>query len=98
MEACYGGTGVMERSCALARGKDINSTHPHTCSRYRSQTCACISNGSLPYLIGYVSPPVLYLTYIAKSTTVPAQPRFNVTGHNMYVKKAQPFISTPPRH
>jgi hypothetical protein len=23
-EACYGGTGVMERSCAVARGKDIN--------------------------------------------------------------------------
>jgi hypothetical protein len=25
MEACYGGTGVMERSCAMARGKDINN-------------------------------------------------------------------------
>jgi hypothetical protein len=25
MEACYGGTDVMERSCAVARGKDINS-------------------------------------------------------------------------
>ena len=24
MEACYGGTGVMERPCAVARGKDIN--------------------------------------------------------------------------
>jgi hypothetical protein len=24
MEACYGGTDVMERSCAVARGKDIN--------------------------------------------------------------------------
>jgi hypothetical protein len=24
-EACYGGTDVMERSCAVARGKDINS-------------------------------------------------------------------------
>jgi hypothetical protein len=24
MEACYGGTGVMERPCAMARGKDIN--------------------------------------------------------------------------
>jgi hypothetical protein len=24
MEACYGGTDVMERSCAAARGKDIN--------------------------------------------------------------------------
>jgi hypothetical protein len=24
MEACYGGTDVMERSCAMARGKDIN--------------------------------------------------------------------------
>jgi hypothetical protein len=23
-EACYGGTGVMERPCAVARGKDIN--------------------------------------------------------------------------
>jgi hypothetical protein len=30
MEACYGGTDVMERSCAVARGIDINnniSTH-----------------------------------------------------------------------
>jgi hypothetical protein len=25
MEACYGGTGVMERSCAVARGIDINT-------------------------------------------------------------------------
>jgi hypothetical protein len=25
MEACHGGTGVMERSCAMARGKDINN-------------------------------------------------------------------------
>jgi hypothetical protein len=25
MEACYGGTDVMERFCAVARGKDINS-------------------------------------------------------------------------
>jgi hypothetical protein len=24
METCYGGTDVMERSCAMARGKDIN--------------------------------------------------------------------------
>ena len=23
--ACYGGTDVMERSCAVARGKDINT-------------------------------------------------------------------------
>jgi hypothetical protein len=33
--------------------------------------------------LGYVSPPVLYFTYIAKSTTVLAQPRFNMTGNNM---------------
>jgi hypothetical protein len=25
MEACYGGTDVMERPCAMARGKDINN-------------------------------------------------------------------------
>jgi hypothetical protein len=25
MEACYGGTGVVERSCAVARGIDINT-------------------------------------------------------------------------
>jgi hypothetical protein len=28
MEACYGGTDVMERSCAVARGKDINFPPP----------------------------------------------------------------------
>ena len=27
MEACYGGTDVMERSCAVARGIDINRHH-----------------------------------------------------------------------
>jgi hypothetical protein len=27
MGACYGGTDVMERPCAMARGKDINSSH-----------------------------------------------------------------------
>jgi hypothetical protein len=27
MEACYGGTDVMERSCAVARGIDINSAY-----------------------------------------------------------------------
>jgi hypothetical protein len=26
MEACYGGTDVMERSCAVARGIDINNS------------------------------------------------------------------------
>jgi hypothetical protein len=33
--------------------------------------------------LGHVSPPALYFTYIAKSTTVSVQPRFNVTGHNI---------------
>jgi hypothetical protein len=28
MEACYGGTDVMERSCAVARGIDINIRIP----------------------------------------------------------------------
>jgi hypothetical protein len=28
MEACYGGTDVMERSCAVARGIDINTPPP----------------------------------------------------------------------
>jgi hypothetical protein len=27
MEACYGGTDVMERSCAVARGIDTNTIH-----------------------------------------------------------------------
>ena len=27
--ACYGGTDVMERSCAVARGKDINTLFLH---------------------------------------------------------------------
>jgi hypothetical protein len=29
MEACYGGTDVMERSCAVARGIDINTVLLH---------------------------------------------------------------------
>jgi hypothetical protein len=28
MKACCGGTDVMERSCAMARGKDINNQQP----------------------------------------------------------------------
>jgi hypothetical protein len=35
------------------------------------------------HTLGYVSPPVLHFTYIAKSATVLAQPRFNITGHNV---------------
>jgi hypothetical protein len=30
MGACYGGTDVMERSCAVARGIDINNRHLHS--------------------------------------------------------------------
>jgi hypothetical protein len=30
MEACYGGTDVMERSCAVARGIDINNAVQHS--------------------------------------------------------------------
>jgi hypothetical protein len=29
-EACYEGTDVMERSCAVARGKDINIPVPYS--------------------------------------------------------------------
>jgi hypothetical protein len=32
MEACYGGTDVMERSCAVARGIDTNSALPYVYS------------------------------------------------------------------
>ena len=36
-EACYGGTDVMERSCAVARGKDINTV---VGGRYRKRAVA----------------------------------------------------------
>jgi hypothetical protein len=36
MEACYGGTDVMERSCAMARGKDTN-----TMNLYYAACCYC---------------------------------------------------------
>jgi hypothetical protein len=35
--ACYGGTDVMERSCAVARGKDINTP------RFCLLCCASVS-------------------------------------------------------
>jgi hypothetical protein len=35
MEACYGGTDVMERSCAVARGIDINNNRSKTNSDFR---------------------------------------------------------------
>ena len=38
MEACYGGTDVMERSCAVARGKDINIHLRPLHGGFRSET------------------------------------------------------------
>jgi hypothetical protein len=41
-EACYGGTDVMERSCAVVRGKDINS---YCTSRIPGAGEYCTQNG-----------------------------------------------------
>jgi hypothetical protein len=45
MEACYGGTDVMERSCAVARGIDINIYSTADSSPIvtltRAASCAC---------------------------------------------------------
>jgi hypothetical protein len=56
MEACYGGTDVMERSCAVARGIDINNA-PLVGSRY-SYVLVTVAYRTL----GYASPPVLLPT------------------------------------
>jgi hypothetical protein len=45
MEACYGGTDVMERSCAVAREIDINSSRARPVKRFptalaRSALCS----------------------------------------------------------
>ena len=37
MEACYGGADVMERSCAVARGIDINKTASINIMLYEAQ-------------------------------------------------------------
>jgi hypothetical protein len=44
MEACYGGTDVMERSCAVARGIDINRNTPRAQLETKSLMvmCACM--------------------------------------------------------
>jgi hypothetical protein len=42
MEACYGGTDVMERSCAVARGIDINITPSPCCAALHKSLTAVI--------------------------------------------------------
>jgi hypothetical protein len=46
MEACYGGTDVMERSCAVARGIDINNGGMSKSSKYiiQAETVHAYSN------------------------------------------------------
>ena len=64
MEACYGGTDVMERSCAVARGIDINTMfllHPHR--KIRWQPLAAIRIHLLPsYLLQFNNEPFLLPT------------------------------------
>jgi hypothetical protein len=45
MEACYGGTDVMERSCAVARGIDINKYYSRHPPAYFARRRPCISLG-----------------------------------------------------
>ena len=49
MEACYGGTDVMERSCAVARGIDIN-TVADLCAR----SPECVSIGDYEEVMDWV--------------------------------------------
>jgi hypothetical protein len=42
MGACYGGTDVMERSCAVARGKDINKWYWTNGSESREDRLASV--------------------------------------------------------
>jgi hypothetical protein len=55
MEACYGGTDVMERSCAVARGIDINircgavGNPPHAVLKLKPHTVALMLNADLSY-------------------------------------------------
>jgi hypothetical protein len=50
MEACYGGTDVMERSCAVARGIDINNIIVHLCSTsIRTQHRFIQQYGAVPF-------------------------------------------------
>jgi hypothetical protein len=41
MEACCGGTDVMDRSCAVARGKDISSHHGVVWGDFSRTKCVC---------------------------------------------------------
>ena len=75
MEACYGGTDVMERSCAVARGIDINTAGGRTvsswwaifiCARWRAGKKRP-SSRDLARLGSYYSYTVLYVFYKAKS-------------------------------
>jgi hypothetical protein len=61
MEACYGGTDVMERSCAVARGIDINNCPLCRITGFTNANAAvrCMHVSDLDY----VSTP-LYQTYV----------------------------------
>jgi hypothetical protein len=71
MEACYGGTDVMERSCAVARGIDINIVLKHTV-RARSSSIVALAivhttdNSALlySYSVPRRGPPVLSLSVL----------------------------------
>ena len=61
MEACYGGTDVMERSCAVARGIDINT---HQLSTFKAETTGvvietCVKHPGGPTRITGTDLPVL---------------------------------------
>jgi hypothetical protein len=55
MEARYGGTDVMERSCAVARGIDINTKW--AILNYRTADCPCIA---APSYVGVECPAALF--------------------------------------
>jgi hypothetical protein len=64
MEACYGGTDVMERSCAVARGIDINKNTGNFVRGYRNAQEPprfCTSNRRHHFLRKYRGPFCGYL-------------------------------------
>jgi hypothetical protein len=64
MEACYGGADVMERSCAVARGIDINTGPPTKAARCRMGDPGAPLNVKVPLTcdsptkVAFWSPPV----------------------------------------
>jgi hypothetical protein len=98
MEACYGGTDVMERSCAVARGIDINSHFTQVLPALRFAPISFY----LPILVGTIDPKELtsameFLGFEAKNQTIYQMTKdIDKDGSGGFTQPPTPALPQPP--